>query len=114
LIFICVIVWLERKQRPYLIIGWLWFLGTLVPVIGLVQVGDQAMADRYSYFPLVGIFIALTFFANQWAARFQFLRIAFAISAVLILTTCVALTENQLRFWHDNESLFRHALARVG
>ena len=110
LVFISIMVWLERKRSPCLIVGWLWFAGTLVPVIGLVQVGDQAMADRYTYFPLIGIFSAVTFFAKQWADRFQFLKTAFAVTAVLILAACLALTENQLRYWHDNESLFRHAL----
>ena len=61
LISISVLVWLARKQTPCLIVGWLWFLGTLVPVIGLVKVGDAAHADRYTYFPAVGIFIAVVF-----------------------------------------------------
>ena len=54
-------VWLARRRAPYLLIGWLWYLGTLLPVIGLVQVGAASMADRYAYFPLVGIFFALVF-----------------------------------------------------
>ena len=60
-----------RKHSPYLLVGWLWFLGTLVPVIGLVQVGSAAMADRYTYFPLIGIFIALAFGARDMATQFQ-------------------------------------------
>ena len=111
LIFICAVVWRERERSPYLLVGWLWFLGTLVPVIGLVQVGDQAMADRYSYFPLIGIFCAIAFFANEKARQFQFLKTPLAVAAVSILAGCLVLTENQLRYWHDSESLFRHALA---
>jgi len=104
-------VWLERRRRPWLPVGWLWFLGTLVPVIGLVQVGDQAMADRYTYFPLIGIFIAVTFTIAEWTGRFRFLKSASVIIGVLILFACLVLTENQLRYWHDSESLFSHAIA---
>lgn len=111
LIFVSAVVWRERKRNSWLLVGWLWFLGTLVPVIGLMQVGDQAMADRYTYFPLIGIFVAVAFYANEWSRRFHSLRIAFVIAAVSILAGCLALTENQLRYWHDSETLFRHALA---
>ena len=111
LILISAAVWRERRRSPWLLVGWLWFLGTLVPVIGLVQVGDQAMADRYSYFPLIGIFIAITFTVAKWADRSRFSKIACAVTGVLVLSACVALTENQLRYWHDSESLFTHALA---
>ena len=66
------LVWRTRRRCPYLLVGWLWFLGTLVPVIGLVQVGSAAMADRYTYFPLVGVFIAVAFGVRDLADRFQF------------------------------------------
>jgi Flp pilus assembly protein TadD len=107
---ISAIVWLERKGRPWLLAGWLWFLVTLVPVIGLVQVGGQSMADRYSYFPLIGIFLALAFTAQALTEHFFFLKKGFAVAAVLILGACVLLTEKQLRYWRDSESLFTHAL----
>jgi tetratricopeptide (TPR) repeat protein len=83
----------------------------LVPVIGLVQVGDQAMADRYSYFPLIGIFIAMAFTVAKRADQSRFPKIACAVAGVLALSACLVLTENQLRYWHDSESLFTHALA---
>jgi Tfp pilus assembly protein PilF len=111
LILISAKAWMERRRSPWLLAGWLWFLGTLVPVIGLVQVGDQALADRYSYFPLVGIFIALTFTVAKWANGFRLPRTACAFAGVLILSACLVLTEKQLRYWHDSESLFTHALA---
>ncbi len=111
LILISAAAWLERRRSPWLLAGWLWFLGTLVPVIGLVQVGDQAMADRYSYFPLIGIFIALTFTVAKWASRSRFPKNACAVAGVLILSACLVLTENQLRYWRDSESLFSHAIA---
>jgi tetratricopeptide (TPR) repeat protein len=111
LVIISSFVWRAGRTRAYLPVGWLWFLGTLVPVIGLVQVGSAAMADRYTYFPLVGVFIAVTFGLCDLADRFQFLKKATATAAVLILATCLILTENQLRYWRDSESLFTHALA---
>jgi tetratricopeptide (TPR) repeat protein len=111
LVLISAAVWQARKRSPCLLVGWLWFLGALVPVIGLVQVGDQAMADRYTYFPLIGIFIAVAFLADDCARRFGFLKMPFAIAAVFILAACLFLTERQLRFWRDSESLFTHALA---
>ena len=111
LILISAAVWLERRRSPWLLVGWLWFLGTLVPVIGLVQVGDQAMADRYGYFPLIGIFIAVAFPIAEWTNGFPFRKIGCSIAGVLTLSACLVLTENQLRYWHDSESLFTHALA---
>jgi Tfp pilus assembly protein PilF len=111
LIGVSIIAWRERKANPWLITGWLWFLVTLVPVIGLVQVGGQSMADRYSYFPLVGIFLAVTFSAEAVIERFNYLKTWFALVAILILGTCILMTENQLQYWRDSESLFRHSLA---
>ena len=107
---ISIIVWLERRFCPWLIVGWLWFLITLLPAIGLVQVGTQAMADRYSYFPLIGIFLAIAFSAQTLAARFSFLRTWLATAGVLIAVACLMLTERQLHYWHDSETLFTHTL----
>jgi tetratricopeptide (TPR) repeat protein len=110
---VSVLAWRERKDSPWLMVGWLWFLITLLPVIGLIQVGSQAMADRYSYFPIIGIFVAITFSAQAISAHFGFLRKSFVSAAVLILGICIALTENQLRYWHDSESLFAHSLTVI-
>ena len=110
LIFISWLVWRARRFA-YLPVGWLWFLGTLVPVIGLVQVGSQAMADRYSYFPSIGIFIAVAFGARDLANRLQFSKTIIAVSAAAILGICLILTERQLSFWSNDEALFRHAVA---
>jgi len=85
-----------------------------VPVIGLVQVGSAAMADRYTYFPLIGIFIALAFGARDLSNRFQLPKAAVAAAAALALVLCLMLTENQLRYWYDSESLFAHTLAVTG
>jgi tetratricopeptide (TPR) repeat protein len=111
LLAISAAAWLGRKRGPYGLAGWLWFLGTLVPVIGLVQVGHAAMADRYTYFPSIGVFIALTFAVRDWANRLQFSPTVITTAVVLILGGCVVLTENQLRCWRDDESLFSHAIS---
>jgi protein O-mannosyl-transferase len=111
LISLSVAAGLACKRSPYFPVGWLWFLGTLVPVIGLVQVGIAALADRYTYFPLVGVFIAVAFAARDLANRFSVPKPAVATAAFLALAACLVLTERQLRYWHDSESLFRHALA---
>ena len=106
-----------RRTRPYLLFGWLWYLVTLVPVIGVVQVGAQGMADRYSYVPLVGIFVALSFgtgdlvaaSTSRGAARGP-ARTALA-TAIAVVLTCIAITRFQVRFWKDGETLFTRALA---
>jgi len=111
LISVSVAVWLVRKRSPYGLVGWLWFLGTLVPVIGLVQVGGAALANRYTYFPLIGVFLAVAFGIRDLARRFQFPKPAVIAAAALVLAGCLILTENQLRYWRDSESLFTRALA---
>ena len=101
----------QRKIRPYLIVGWLWFLGTLVPVIGLVQVGGQIMADRYFYIPSIGLFIAVVF---GLADITRSLRVAPSLSAAIagiVLLVLATLTNAQIRRWHDSFTLFEHTLA---
>ncbi len=110
LILISLTVGRSRKNDPSWITGWLWFLGTLVPVIGLVKVGDAAHADRYTYFPAIGIFIAVVF--GVWNQLRQPRAQKFFIGASLAgLLACIALTEYQLAFWRDSETLFRRAIA---
>ncbi len=95
----------NSRSRPYLLVGWLWFLGTLVPVIGLVQVGDQAWADRYTYIPLVGLFIPLVWFSGKAIKSRSALIIISAGTAVALL----AATSLQLRYWKTTWTLFSHA-----
>ena len=101
----------QGKTRPYLIMGWLWFLGTLVPVIGLVQVGGQTMADRYFYIPSIGLFIAFVFgladLARSWRVA-PWLSAGIAGGLLLILAT---LTNAQIQRWRDSFTLFEHTLA---
>ena len=111
LISITVVVWFGRKRSPYGLMGWLWFLGTLVPVIGLVQVGLSAWSDRYTYFPLTGIFIAMTFAVRDWRDRFKIPPLVITTAAILILGSCVLLTENQLACWRDDQALYTHAIS---
>ena len=101
-------VWI---RRPYLIVGWLWFVGTLVPVIGLVQVGGQAMADRYTYVPLIGIFIMLAWSAADLGAFWRVSRRAMTAAGCAVMVVLGILTSHQLSFWSDGEVLFRHAAA---
>jgi protein O-mannosyl-transferase len=100
----------QRKLRPYLLVGWLWFLGTLVPVIGLVQVGAQTMADRYFYIPSIGLFIAFVFGLADIAERRRVAPWLSAALANLVLLVLAALTNAQIHRWSDSFTLFKHAL----
>ncbi len=111
LILISAAVWFGRKRGPYWLVGWLWFLGTLVPVIGFVQVGGAALADRYSYFPSIGIFLAVAMGVRDGAARFQLSKPIVGTIAGLVLAACLALTHRQVNFWQDDITLFSHAIA---
>lgn len=99
----------QAGKRPCLIVGWLWFLGTLVPVIGLVQVGGQAMADRYHYLPSIGLFIALVFGLAETVAR-RAGRASVAAAVVVLLLLGVR-TWTQVRLWRDSVTLFTHTLS---
>jgi tetratricopeptide (TPR) repeat protein len=101
----------QRNIRPYLIVGWLWFLGTLVPVIGLVQVGAQTMADRYFYIPSIGLFIALVFGLADIAQTRRVAPWVSAATANVVLLVLATLTYAQIRRWSDSFALFQHALA---
>ncbi len=101
---------LKYRGRRYLIVGWLWFLGTLVPVIGLVQVGEAAMADRYAYIPLIGIFVMIAFGVADWAAAKDRSLWLVASSAVVLALLSFA-THRQLDYWQSNHDLWSHTLA---
>jgi Flp pilus assembly protein TadD len=101
----------QAKRRPYLIIGWLWFVGMLVPVIGLVQVGEQAHADRYTYLPLTGVFIMLVWTVSEWArAQQSRIRWAAAMGAVSLLL-CAGMTRVQLKVWENGITVFSRAVS---
>lgn len=102
-----------RLDRPYLTVGWLWFLGMLVPVIGLVQVGVQATADRYTYLPLTGLFIALAWSLWDWAGSRGMRRRVVLIFFAAVLLAMVPMTRAQVRTWKDSFTLNRHAIEVV-
>jgi protein O-mannosyl-transferase len=105
-----VALWALRRQR-FAFVGWFWFCGMLFPVIGMVQSGAQAMADRYTYLPAIGLFIAVAWGAQSSAARGRVWRYAIGTVSVLAIAACALGTREQLRHWRDSESLFRRALA---
>ena len=98
------------RTYPYLPVGWFWYLGTLVPVIGLVQVGGQSSADRYTYLPTVGLAIMVSWAAADFLDRVPRARNAVAASALAVCSACIVLTWIQLGHWANTELLFRHAL----
>jgi len=102
---------LRSKKFPYLITGWFWYLGTLVPVIGIIQVGSQSLADRYTYIPLIGIFIMVTWGLADSVARWRTGRAALGIVSAVLLAIFAMMTWKQVSVWKDSESLFRHALS---
>jgi tetratricopeptide (TPR) repeat protein len=107
--------WRGRRRRPWLLMGWGWFVIMLVPVIGLVQVCEQAMADRYSYLPLTGIFVALAWSVGGYGSRGGWgLRPVMAAAAGVALAACAWLTRQQLPNWQDTRTLYQQALSIMG
>ena len=111
LVGIVAVAWRERVRRPYLAFGTAWFLGTLVPVIGIVQVGSQATADRYTYVPSIGVFVALVWFVGDRLERARVPRLVPATCATLVLVPLAIAARAQARTWHDSATLFEHAVA---
>jgi len=106
-----IVLWRWGRRFPYLVTGWLWFLGMLVPVIGLVQVGEQSMADRYTYLPLIGLFVILAWTGGEFVGTAVVRQVAAGLSAAAIGVACVLCAQSQLGYWWTSESLFRHALS---
>ncbi len=124
LLIVITVAVLRAHDRRYLIVGWLWFLGSLVPMLGLVQVGAQAMADRYAYIPFIGLFVMCTWFVANWAeasqghpifARFvreKGIRAAWlSIPALTCLLVLGLLTSRQVHYWHDTQSFWQRTLS---
>lgn len=113
LALLTIMVVAQRKKRPYLIFGWFWYLITLLPVIGFIRVGGQALADRYTYIPLIGLFLMIVWggaeIADTWRKWFP----SVAGVAVIVITTLSVLTVIQIRYWQNSYDLFAHALAVV-
>jgi tetratricopeptide (TPR) repeat protein len=124
LLALSVFAWAVRGRLPWFVVGWLWYLGTLVPVIGLVQVGTQSIADRYTYLPFVGLFVTSVWGADELFERLrdrrgerttvipapkQFIRVRFVLAAAVLLG-CALATAHQLRYWRNSEVLFTRAI----
>jgi tetratricopeptide (TPR) repeat protein len=110
-LLLVVTVWVLRaRNQRYLAVGWFWFLGSLVPVIGLVQVGFQAIADRYAYLPFIGLFLMLIWLVADWAKAWQISVRWVAIAAVCWLLVLATLTYRQVGYWHDTSSFWLRTL----
>jgi len=102
---------LKYREHRYLPVGWFWYLGTMLPMIGLVQVGNQAMADRYTYLPLIGLFVIIVWATAEWASSRQLSTKYLAAAGLSILLALSAMTRLQISYWHDDSNLWARALA---
>jgi tetratricopeptide (TPR) repeat protein len=100
----------NRQRHRYLLVGWLWFLGTLVPMIGLVQVGNQARADRYAYLSFIGLFLMICWSVAEWAEQRHLSTAWPAAASVLVLLALTVATRRQIGYWSDNVTLWSHTL----
>ncbi len=110
LVLLTALVLLRFRQSPWLAVGWFWFLGTLVPVIGLVQVGAQSIADRYTYIPLIGVFIMVAWEVPEQLGSWRFRKQVLRAASAVVIVTLAGLTWLQTGYWKTHETLFRHAL----
>jgi protein O-mannosyl-transferase len=110
LLLVTAVCWHFRREKPYCFIGWLWFLVTLTPVIGIVQVGQQAMAERYTYIPLIGIFIAVVWLIGDAVQKFPQFKIATQLLATAVIAACAIQTHAQVIIWKDTATLFSHVI----
>ena len=110
LVIISVMVLRTSRRHPYLMVGWLWYLGTLVPVIGLVQAGVQAMADRFTYVPLIGLFIMMAWWIPDLLAGWRHRRIAFSLVASATISISMIFSWAQIQLWKNGLTLYEHTL----
>jgi Flp pilus assembly protein TadD len=103
--------WIQRRRAPYLLMGWLWFCGTLAPVSQVLQTGAHAMADRYSYIPSLGVLILTVWGACELTRRWRLPVRALSVAAGGAILLCSTVTRHQIGYWRDSETLLRHALA---
>jgi Tfp pilus assembly protein PilF len=105
------VAWGERRTRPWLLIGWVWYLVMLLPVMGIIQVGRQAHADRYTYLPQIGIYVAVTWLAAEWGVKWRVGQAALVGLMTAVLAVLMVCAWKQTECWKDNETLWTHALA---
>jgi Flp pilus assembly protein TadD len=108
---LCAIAGLQARRFPFAATGWFWFVGTLVPVIGLVQVGIQSMADRYTYLPLIGLFLVLVWGAGEVCRHWRIPKPAVIFLVIIAIAAYAWRTRDQINYWQNDETLFRHTLA---
>jgi protein O-mannosyl-transferase len=106
-----VVVWMQRRARPWLLVGWGWYLIMLLPVIGIVQVGGQAHADRYTYLPQIGICIVVAWLAAEWVQRLRISKQAVGAATAVVVGVLAFCTWKQTGYWHDDETLWPHTIA---
>jgi len=113
LLLACVSLLVIRAARklPYVGVGWFWYLGTLIPVIGIVQAGPQALADRFTYVPMIGLFVMIAWGIPDILVRWRFRRVILSLSTGLLLLVLMIVTNFQLRYWQNDIALFEHTLA---
>jgi len=112
LIMITILVCKHFKKYPYLPVGWFWYLGTLLPVIGIIQIADHTMADRYAYVPLIGIFFMIAWGAEQISTKAVYLKKVFMFAAVLIVALLTVAAHHQIKLWTNMTILFENALKK--
>ncbi|MGA2180386.1 MAG: tetratricopeptide repeat protein [Verrucomicrobiota bacterium] len=111
LLFITLLVFRTARRFPYFTTGWLWYLGMLVPVIGLVQVGGQSHADRYTYLPQIGLFLVIVWAIRAWTASWRWRRQVLGVTAFSVIAVLMAGAWKQTAYWRNDQSLWTHALA---
>ena len=114
LTMISVFVFRMLRSKPYFAVGWLWYLGTLVPVIGIVQVGSQALADRYTYVPLIGIFLMVAWGISDWVSKRHYRRIILFTLTAIIFSLLTITSRLQVKYWSNSVTLFDHAINVTG
>jgi Flp pilus assembly protein TadD len=100
----------RRRKYPYIFVGWLWYLVTLLPVIGLVQIGEHALADRYTYLPSIGIFIIVAWGVPNLFSKWRYRRITLGLSMLIVVLALSICSYLQLRYWRNTETLFEHTI----
>jgi tetratricopeptide (TPR) repeat protein len=108
---ILALIWRAGRARPWLMFGWIWYIVSLLPVIGLVQIGSHARADRYTYVPLVGVFVMVVWGAHDLTRRWRHRAAALTTAASAVILVCTLFTRRQISLWRDTETLLRHAIA---
>ena len=109
----CVVALFRRRQWPWFFTGWFWFVGVMVPVIGLVQVGEQSMADRYTLVPSIGLLVLLVWGISEWTKSWRYCAPTFSVAGSAALLICILMTQRQIGYWRDSEMLFRRATGTV-